>query len=129
MGESVEILQRAIQHLNERGEPDWELYDPDLVWTTRADGPAHQTYRGIEGLRRGNESLREVWSEIRAEIVELVDGGDVIVSVLRWDLRAQSGVEIEAVEAWATWIRDGRISRIQQHPSKREALEGAGLSE
>jgi hypothetical protein len=43
------------------------------------------------------------------------------------ELRAQSGVQLEAVEGWVTWIRDGRISRIEQHPGKQEALKAAGL--
>jgi ketosteroid isomerase-like protein len=127
--ENVELLRRAIDHLNETGEPDWDLYDPDLVWTTRADGPAHNTYRGIDGLRRGTESLREVWAHFRAEILEVIDVADTVVSVLRWRLRAQSGVELEVVEGWVTRIREGRISRIEQHAGKREALEAAGLSE
>jgi hypothetical protein len=29
--ENVEILRLAIDHLNETGEPDWDLYDPDLI--------------------------------------------------------------------------------------------------
>jgi ketosteroid isomerase-like protein len=127
--ENVEVLRRAISHLNETGEPDWDLYDPDLVWTTRADGPAHNTYRGIAGLRRGTESLREVWAEFNAEILEMVDGVDSVVAVLRWRLRAQGGVELEAVEGWVTWVRDGRITRIEQHAGKQEALEAAGLRE
>jgi ketosteroid isomerase-like protein len=127
--ENVEIVRRAIEHLNETGEPDWDLYDPGLVWTTRADGPAHNTYRGIDGLRRGTESLREVWAEFNAEIVEMVDGTDSVVAVLRWSLRAQSGVDLEVVEGWVTWVRDGRITRIEQHAGKQEALEAAGLRE
>ena len=33
------------------------------------------------------------------------------------------------VEGWATWIRDGKITRIEHHATKEEALEAAGLSE
>jgi hypothetical protein len=40
----------------------------------------------------------------------------------------QSGVELEAVEGWVTWIREGRLTRIEQHPGKQEALEAAGLA-
>jgi ketosteroid isomerase-like protein len=126
--ENVEVVRRAISHLNQTGEPDWDLYDPDLVWTTRGDAPAHNTYRGIKGLRRGTESLREVWAGFNAEFLELIEAGDAVVAVLRWKLRAQSGVELETVEGWVTWVRDGRISRIEQHPGKQEALEAVGLS-
>ena len=36
--ENIAIVDRAIRHLNDTGEPDWQLYDPELVWTTRRDG-------------------------------------------------------------------------------------------
>jgi ketosteroid isomerase-like protein len=127
--ENVEVVRRAVNSLSETGEPDWDLYDSDLVWTTRRDGPVHYTYRGLDGLRRGNESLREVWAELHGEILEVVESGDTVVSVIRWDLRGHSGVELEGVEGWATWIRDGKITRIEQHASKDEALEAAGLRE
>jgi ketosteroid isomerase-like protein len=123
--EDVEIVRRAVNHLSETGEPDWDLYDPDLVWTTRPDGPAQYTYRGLDGLRRGSESLRAVWTEVRGEILEVVEPGDAVVSVIRWHLRAHSGVELDVVEGWVTWVRDGRIARIEQHGSKEEALEAA----
>ncbi len=126
--ENVEIVRRAISHLNERGEPDWDLYDPDLIWTTRGD-VGHNTYRGIEGLRRGTASLREVWADFDAEILEVIDTENAVVSVLQWSLRAHSGVELEVVEGWSTWVRGGKITRIEQHGSKAEALEAAGLSE
>jgi hypothetical protein len=67
--DNVEIVHRAISHLNETGEPDWDLYAPDLIWITQGDAPAHNTYRGIDGLRRGTESLREVWADFNAEIL------------------------------------------------------------
>ena len=127
--DNVEIVRRALAHLNETGEPDWDLYDADLVWTTRPDGPARFTYQGLDGLRRGSASMRQVWAELHSEILEVVASGDVVVSVIRWHLRGQSGVELDEVEGWVTWIRDGRIARIEQYGSKTEALEAAGLQE
>src|SRR5262245_12679701 len=100
--ENVEVVRRALKCLSETGEPDWTLYDPDLVWTLRPDGPAQSTYRGLDGLRRGNESLREVWAELRGEILEIADSGDSVVSVTRWHLRGHSGVELDVVEGWVT---------------------------
>ena len=51
------------------------------------------------------------------------------VSVIRWHLRAQSGVQLDEVEDWVTWIRDGKIARIEVYGSKEEALEAAALRE
>jgi hypothetical protein len=115
--ENVEIVRRAIDQLNETGEPEWSLYTSNLVWTTRADGPTTTTYRGIDGLRRGTASLREVWAEIKAEILELIEVDDTIVSVLRWSLRAQSGVEAsnstgpsrKPSKPWGCWSSRGEV--------------------
>ena len=38
--ENVEIVRRALDRFSGTGEPVWDLYDADLVWTTRPDGPA-----------------------------------------------------------------------------------------
>ena len=103
----MEIVRRAIRHINETGEPEWALCNSGLVWTTRADGPAHLTYNGLDGPRQGMASLGEVWAEVRGDVVEIAETG----------------------EAWLTWVRDGKITRIEQHGSKQEALEAAGLSE
>jgi ketosteroid isomerase-like protein len=127
--ENVEVVRQAVRRLSKTGEPEWDLYDPDLVWITRPDGPAHNTYRGLDGLRRGNESVREAWAELRGEILEVVGSDHAVVAVIRWRLRGHSGVELEVVEGWATWVRDGKITRIEQHASKQDALEAAGLRE
>jgi hypothetical protein len=58
--ENVEIVHRALAHLNETGEPAWTLDDPDLVWTSRPDGPAHFTYLGLDGLPCGSASMCQV---------------------------------------------------------------------
>ncbi len=118
-----------LARLNETGKPDWDLYVADVVWTTRPDGPARFTYRGLDGLRRGTASMRQVWADLRAEILELIESGDAVVSVIRWHLQGQSGVELDEIEGWVTWIRDGKIARIEQYGSKNEALEAAGLTE
>ena len=73
--------------------------------------------------------MRQVWAKLHGEILEVVDSGEVVVSVIRWHLRGRSGVELDEVEGWVTWIRDGKITRIEQHGSRAEALEAAGLQE
>ena len=73
--------------------------------------------------------MRQVWAKLHGEILEVVESGDVVVSVIRWHLRGQSGVELDEVEGWVTGISDGKITRLEQYGSKVEALEAAGLSE
>jgi ketosteroid isomerase-like protein len=128
--ENVEVVRRALQRFKESGgEIASECYDPDVVFTTRPDGPALNTYRGIDGLRRGLKSVKEAWSTLDPEPGEFVDGAEVVVVPVLWHLRSRAGVEMDVEETWAYWLRDGRIYRVEQHGSMREALRSAGLEE
>jgi ketosteroid isomerase-like protein len=73
--------------------------------------------------------MRQVWAALHGEILEVVESADMVVSAIRWHLRAQSGVELDEVEGWVTWVREGKITRIAQYGSKAEALGAAGLRE
>jgi ketosteroid isomerase-like protein len=66
---------------------------------------------------------------MKIEPREFIHTDDAIVALLRFQVRAHSGVEMEVEQAWAYWMRDGKIRRIEQYGSKREALQAAGLSE
>ncbi len=127
--ENVEVVRGAIEYFAETGDVASECYDPKVEFTTRSDGPGQSTYHGVEGLRRSVESFREAWAISTFEAQEFIETGEAIVVPLLFHLRAQSGVELEVEEAWAYWVRNGRIWRIQQHATKQEALEAAGLRE
>jgi hypothetical protein len=64
------------------------------VWTTRPDGVAQYTYRGLDG-RSGLGEMREAWAEMRGETLETVESDDAVVSVIRWHLRSREGVGVE----------------------------------
>src|ERR671937_1504607 len=100
MSENVDIVRRALRHVSDTGEPDLDLYDSGVIWTTRSDGPGSSTYRGLDGLQRGHESFREAWAEHRGQIIDTVEVGDACVTEIRWHLRGHSGVELEVVEGW-----------------------------
>jgi ketosteroid isomerase-like protein len=127
--ENVEIVRRAIEYFGETGDVPSEYYDPEVEFTTRPDGPEQTTFHRVEGLRRSVESFREAWASSTFEAQEFIETGEGAVVLVLWHLRAQSGVELDVEEAWAYWVRDGSICRIEQYGTKREALEAAGLSE
>jgi ketosteroid isomerase-like protein len=127
--ESSEIVRRVTDHFIETGEPGpMELYDEEITFVGRGDLGTAQTFKGKRGLAEVTADFREVWAKIDAEIVELIDGDDVVVSVMRLGLRSQEGVDLEADEAWAFWLRDGRVVRVEQHGTRESALEAAGLA-
>jgi ketosteroid isomerase-like protein len=127
--ENVDVVRRALQHFGQTGELASECYDPGVEFTTRPDGLEQWNYRRIEGLRRSAEAFREAWAITTFEARDFIEVDEVVVVPLHFNLRAQSGVELEVDEAWAYWVRDRKIRRIEQHGSKQDALEAAGLSE
>jgi ketosteroid isomerase-like protein len=128
--ENVEVVRRIVEHVNETGEAGpLELYDPDITFTTRGEVGGSATFTGHQGLRRAEAMFAQVWAETHTTIVELIEGEDVVVAVVRIELRSQAGVSLEVEEAWAYWIRNGKLVRIEQHGAREKALAAAGLSE
>ena len=127
--ENVELVRRAIEYFGETGQVAVECYDPEIEFTTRSDGPGQTTYHGVDGLRRSVEDFREAWASTTFEAEEFIPKNDAVVVPLLFHLRAQSGVELDVEEAWVYWVRNGKIWRMEQHASKQEALEAAGLRE
>ena len=126
--ENVEVVRRAVESFS-RWTLASECFDPEVEYTTQPDAPMHTTYKGLDGLARSMESLKEVWQSIETEVREFIGTGDVLIALLHFHLRGHSGVELEVVQAWAYWMREGKIRRMEQYGSKREALEAGGLSE
>jgi ketosteroid isomerase-like protein len=126
--ENVEVIRRAIESLNAT-KVDPACYDPEVEYTTQPDSPNYMTYRGVAGLKRSLQSVSEAWSSIEAEAREFIQGDEVIVALVHFRLRGHSGVELEVDQGWAWWMRDGKIRRVEQYGTKREALEAAGLKE
>ena len=128
--ENVEVVRRVFDYFNQTGEAGpLDLYDPQVTFTTRGEVEGPTTFTGHRGMADGVASFGEAWAETAAHIIELIEGDDVVVAVVRFDLRSHEGVELEVEEAWAYWLRDGKLTRIEQHGSRGQALEGAGLSE
>jgi len=128
--ENVEAIRAAFDHFNSTGTIPEEFYDSEVMFTTRGD-LGHSTYRGIEGMREAVQAFREAWgTSAQGDVLGITGSGDVLVAEVRFRLRgAASGVELAVDEGWAYWMRDGKALRIEQHASKQEALEAAGLSE
>jgi uncharacterized protein len=132
--ENVEIVRRIYGAAARRDtESVLELYDPDVEW--EMPGPAGRmigegVYRGHEGLRRWFREWYEAWETVEEEIVELIDAGEQVISVVTARGRGRaSGVEIDWQYASVWTIRDGKIARVVVLPSRDKALEAAGLPE
>jgi ketosteroid isomerase-like protein len=127
--ENVEVVRRVIEHLNETSQAGpLGLYDPEVTFTTRGDVGGPEIFTGHKGLRDAVARFGEVWMQTHAEITELIEGHDVVVAVVSLELRSHAGVDLQVEEAWAYWLREGKLIRIEQHGSKAGALKSAALS-
>jgi ketosteroid isomerase-like protein len=125
------VVQDALRHLNETGEPAWDLYSDDVTFTTRGGlGGGRESFHGHAGLQRGLGMFRDVWAQgmLSLELREVLGEGDRVVVVVRAHVRASPNeAPLEVEESWATWVRDGRIARIEQYGTRDEALRATGL--
>jgi ketosteroid isomerase-like protein len=125
----VDVVRRSGEHLSNTGELAPECYDPEVEFTLMPAAPLQKTYKGLSGLQQSLASVQEAWASIRWEAREFVDSDDVVVAVWHYTVRSHAGVELELDQGWAYWMRNGKIWRMEQHGSKEEALEAAGLQE
>jgi hypothetical protein len=89
--ENVEVIRHTIQHLSDTGELAEECYDPEVEYTTQPDAPIHTTYRGLQGLQRSLESLRDAWDSMNMEVREFIETDEAIVALTHFHLRGHSG--------------------------------------
>ena len=83
------------------------------------------------GDAEGTLSYFEMWDDFEDELLELLEVGDKVVSVVTSRGRGRSsGVVIEWVGNAGVWtIRGGKVIRVVWFTERDEALEAAGLSE
>jgi ketosteroid isomerase-like protein len=128
--ENVEIIKAGFAGL-ESGE-FFELLDPEIEWEARRDLPDSGVYRGHAGVRqllgRFDEVMDEIW--FRPEEFIPIDEDRVLVA-LRWGGKGKgSGVVLEETrEAWLFTLRAGKVVRVQEFPTREQALEAAGVGE
>ena len=132
--ENVQAVRRSFD-LYQSGELDaWlETIDPNVGW----DISTHPL-PDVPNLGRGREALLTDmlatylggWNDYSAEVKELIDAGDQVITVLHETAKmGETNVPLDRdlVQVWT--VRDGRLTFLRVFPTKAEALEAAGLSE
>jgi ketosteroid isomerase-like protein len=104
---------------------------PDFVSVKHFPGAEPDVARGLHGLRAGWLDWLAPWASYRAEIEELIDLGDRVVSVLYDYARREPDAPEVALKSAAVWtVSEGRIVRAEFYTGGRdEALKAAGLAE
>ena len=130
--ENVELVRKAFEAYN-RGDIEGAMsyFASDCRYTAAGTIPDRTgVFHGPDGYAEFIGWLRSEFDDARAEVDELVDGGDTVVvgATLRGRGR-QSGVETE-FNFWQAWtVEDGKFVQGQGFTNRGEALEAAGLSE
>jgi ketosteroid isomerase-like protein len=128
--ENVEIVRREYVAFAAR---DWdalaEIWHPDIEY--EALDPA--TYRGLDELREGFMGWSDLFAEWWVKADEIVDVGDRVAVVEKFGGRGIKGSDVdtrlEQSVARLIGFKDGRIWRVKEYSTLREALEAADLSE
>jgi ketosteroid isomerase-like protein len=130
--DNVEIVRRLYEAWG-KGEYSAALdsIDPEVEVDLVVGGLA------LDGAYRGHGKIAEMqrafWAEFedpQNEIEELIPIGDDVVVRVRFSGRGKrSGIKVDML-LWHMWrLREGKVVRWWLRPSKREALEAAGLTE
>jgi uncharacterized protein len=132
--ENVEIV-RQVMTLRERAGETGELPPPsgllapdvEIDMSRRVFNPA--VYRGIDGLARLNDEIRDVWEDFRVVPKQFIDAGDQVVVLETIHARGRgSGVELDTQPSATIWtLRDGQVTRVQVGVEPNEALKAVGL--
>jgi uncharacterized protein len=127
--ENVDLVRRVIERYN-AGDVVWELVDPEVEWVVDPPAWVAGTYRGHEGVETLLSRLAEVFDRVQMEVDQYLDGGDVVVTLGRMEVRgALSGVPTGQPVAQLVWVRDGRVVAVRGNLPPEKALEAAGLLE
>jgi ketosteroid isomerase-like protein len=130
--ENVEIVQRAYEEglLDQDSERLLKLATPEVEYVNPPEAVEPGIRRGPTEFVKAIRNYCEHFDATRNELVELFDGGDVVVASVRFRTRSR-GSQSEIVHGEAhTWtLRDGKIARFEWSRDLGGTLEAAGLSE
>jgi ketosteroid isomerase-like protein len=133
--ENVEIVRRVYEAAARR-DPAAVLaeYDSDVEWDVSRSRMARLVgegvYSGHDGLRRFFRAYHDAWEDITYEFDELIDAGEMVVSVDIEQARGRSSGAAVTLTQYGVWtIRGGKVARAAWFSDRREAFKVAGLSE
>jgi ketosteroid isomerase-like protein len=128
--ENVEIARRWNAAYNERDMDTLiKLTDPDFEF--RSIFLAMESdFRGYDGLSAYFQAIDDAYERFEVVPDEFLDAGAAVATLARAEWRGrESGAEGSMPLAITTWLRAGRVFRLETFTDRREGLEAVGLSE
>ena len=100
--------------------------DVEVMFATPAGPPTE--YAGMDGMLAGWEDWLAPWERYDVKVDELIDAGERVVALATLSGRTRrDGVDVQQPAAAVLTVLDGRITRVEFHLDRREALAAAGL--
>ena len=127
---NVEIVRAAIAAYSRTGEPQEDLFDPEVeVWES-PELPGELAGKGYANLVRVNENLLDSFEEWSIEPERFFDLGERVLVFVNFGVVGKgSGVPVDAPMAYLLALRDGKVIGWGLFGDRSKALEAAGLSE
>jgi ketosteroid isomerase-like protein len=107
----------------ELAAPDFEvvMVGPDYT-------PARRETTGADGFRDVWREWTSPFEEFRIELDDVIDAGELVVSLVRQVGKTKTGgVEIDTTAAAVWTVRAGKLQRVEFHLDQEAALRAAGI--
>ena len=128
--ENVELVRRTYEEFGRTRQAPLSALDPEVEWHTAADLPDSGVHRGHAGVAALIQEWVNSFEDFRADVEELIDGGEYVVAplVLRGRVRG-SDEEVALPETHVWKLREGKVVEVREYRTLEQALEAPGLSE
>ena len=103
--------------------------NPEVEWHGYTHLPESGALTGRDEVRVWLERFLDAWEELEIDVTELIEIGDQVVALVRFQGRGKgSGVQVEGgADAHVWMVRDGKVAAVKLYQGTREALEAVGL--
>jgi hypothetical protein len=131
--ENVDVVRKVVDAFNRQDWVAWASnWHPDAEWYDPPEVPGSGVHRGLESIRRYFDELLEIAAEgwnVEVDAIESVGLGCVLIRARSVVVGRESGIPTEDGLFQLVDLEGGRIRRVRNFRSSREALEAAGLRE
>ena len=129
MEPDLEIAKRMFEAWNsgnvDRMTEFWSD-DGDWIWEDAPEIPDARVVRGREQVEEHLRGVIGLMGEMEIKVEELVDLGDEVLAVIRFNVRgAQSGIELDVPAFQLLRFENGRVRRYRMFMDREQALRAA----
>ena len=129
MEPDLEIAKRMFEAWNSGNVDRMTEYwsdDGDWIWEDAPEIPDARVVRGREQVEEHLKGVIGFMGEMEIKVEELVDLGDEVLAVTRFNVRgAQSGIELDAPAFQLIRFENGRVRRYRMFMDREQALRAA----